>query len=396
MCGHTFLYSPPVRAIKRILEAGELGELHYISSSRVNLGPYRSDVSVVFDLGPHDFSILRYWLDSLPHTVSAMGRDVISTGVADFAFVNAIFEDGLVANMELSWLAPSKLRRTVLVGSEKMAVYEDNSPEPVRIYDSGIEYRDPETYGEYHLAYRTGDIVSPRVDTSEPIALELEDFVGAIRGEVDELPDSRDRGRRDPHGGGDRGLDGGRRARGARRGARRRARERSVELADGGSSPVAVQGGTDMSAGSARLGADGRFGSLDRDGVTRRLLALSDLVSIALAGAVTIIVAGGREHDAFGARRHLAGLARRLQALRSLRARHEADQPLEHRRPPVALPRRPRRDAPLLGADQGAAGGGAALRRGRSRSLRALSSWLPGCGPPCAPCCRASSGPSGC
>ena len=189
MCGHTFLYSPPVRAIKQILEAGELGELHYISSSRVNLGPYRSDVSVVFDLGPHDFSILRYWLDSLPQTVSAMGRDVISTGVADFAFVNATFEDGLVANMELSWLAPSKLRRTVLVGSEKMAVYEDNSPEPVRIYDSGIEYRDPETYGEYHLAYRTGDIVSPRVDTSEPIALELEDFVGAIRGEVDELPD---------------------------------------------------------------------------------------------------------------------------------------------------------------------------------------------------------------
>ena len=189
MCGHTFLYSPPVRLIKRLLDDGELGDLHYISSSRVNLGPYRSDVSVVFDLGPHDFSILLYWLDRVPRAMSAIGRDVISPGVADFAFVNAIFEDGLVANIELSWLAPSKLRRTVLVGSEKMLVYEDGLPEPVRLYDSGIDYRDPETYGEYHLAYRTGDIVSPRVEPAEPIALELQDFVAAVRGEGEPVAD---------------------------------------------------------------------------------------------------------------------------------------------------------------------------------------------------------------
>jgi predicted dehydrogenase len=187
MCGHTFLYSPPVRLVKELLSRGELGALHYISSSRVNLGPYRSDVSVVFDLGPHDFSILLYWLEALPETISVIGRDVISPGVPDFAFVNAIFGDGLVANVELSWLAPSKLRRTVLVGSEKMLVYEDGSAEPVRLYDSGIEYEDPETFGEYHLAYRTGDIVSPRVDTAEPIALELQDFVSATRGEAGAL-----------------------------------------------------------------------------------------------------------------------------------------------------------------------------------------------------------------
>jgi len=150
MCGHTFLYSPSVRLVNELLEREELGELHYISSSRVNLGPYRSDVSVISDLGPHDFSILLHWLGSSPEQVSAVGLDVISPGIQDVAFVHAAFSSGLIANVELSWLAPSKLRRTVLVGSEKMVVYEDGSAEPVRLYDSGIEYRDPETYGEYH------------------------------------------------------------------------------------------------------------------------------------------------------------------------------------------------------------------------------------------------------
>ena len=181
MCGHTFLYSPPVRRIKQILDSGELGDLHFISSSRVNLGPYRSDVSVIFDLGPHDVSILRYWLGQAPTRVSAVGRAVISPGVADVAFVDLSFPDGLLANVELSWLSPSKLRRTVISGSRKMLVYEDGSAEPVRIYDSGIEYRDPDTFGEYQLSYRTGDIVSLRVDVTEPIVAELEDFVAAVR-----------------------------------------------------------------------------------------------------------------------------------------------------------------------------------------------------------------------
>jgi predicted dehydrogenase len=187
-CGHTFVHSPAVKIVKDLLDDGVLGDLHYVSSSRVNLGPYRSDVSVIFDLGSHDFSILRYWLGEMPSTVSASGRDVISRGVCDFAFVNAIYDSGLVANLELSWLAPSKLRRTVLVGSERMVVYEDGSVEPVRIYDSGIEYRDPETYGEYHLAYRTGTITSPRVDSAEPIAAELDAFIRAVRGECDPRP----------------------------------------------------------------------------------------------------------------------------------------------------------------------------------------------------------------
>jgi predicted dehydrogenase len=180
MCGHTFLYSPPVRAIKQLLDEGALGDLFFISSSRVNLGLHQKDVSVVWDLGPHDFSILRYWLGESPGSISAVGRDSIVDGIPDIAFLNLQYDSGLVANLEMSWLAPSKLRRTVLVGSEKMVVYEDGTPEPVRIFDRGVVYKDPTTFGEYQLSYRTGDIVSPRVDTSEPIALQLQDFVDCV------------------------------------------------------------------------------------------------------------------------------------------------------------------------------------------------------------------------
>ena len=180
MCGHTFLYSPPVRVVKSLLEQGELGELYFVSSSRVNLGLHQSDVSVIWDLGPHDFSILRFWLGENPDEVSAMGRDSVLDGVADVAFVNLSFPSGVLANVEMSWLAPSKLRRTVLVGSHKMIVYEDGASEPVRIFDHGVELGDPESFGQYQLSYRTGDIVSPRVDTIEPLAAQLTDFLHAI------------------------------------------------------------------------------------------------------------------------------------------------------------------------------------------------------------------------
>ena len=181
MCGHTFTYSPPVRAVKKLLDSGELGDLYFISSSRVNLGLHQRDVSVLWDLGPHDFSILRYWLEERPETVAACGRDAVVEGIADVAFLSLRFGSGTLANIEMSWLAPSKLRRTVLVGSDKMVVYEDGAPEPVRVFDRGVVYRDPETFGEYHLSYRTGDIVSPHLDGSEPLAVEIDDFVEAVR-----------------------------------------------------------------------------------------------------------------------------------------------------------------------------------------------------------------------
>jgi predicted dehydrogenase len=181
MCGHTFVYSPPVRAIKQMLDDGHLGTIYFISSSRVNLGLHQRDVSVIWDLGPHDFSILLYWLNEMPTTVRAIGRDSIVKGIADVAFVSLTFASGIVANVELSWLAPSKLRRTVLVGSDRMVTYDDGTVEPVRVFDSGVVYRDPQTFGEYHLSYRSGDIVSPRVDSYEPLGLELGDFLQAVR-----------------------------------------------------------------------------------------------------------------------------------------------------------------------------------------------------------------------
>ena len=181
MCGHTFLYSPPVRAVKDLLRRDELGEVFFVSSSRVNLGLHQPDVSVIWDLGPHDFSILLYWLEEMPSTVRAIGRDSIVSGIPDVAFVTLTYESGIVANVELSWLAPSKLRRTVIVGSRKMVVYDDGSPEPVRVFDHGVVYKDPETFGEYKLSYRTGDILSPKIDAYEPIVEELRDFLGAIR-----------------------------------------------------------------------------------------------------------------------------------------------------------------------------------------------------------------------
>jgi predicted dehydrogenase len=181
MCGHTFLYSPPVRAVKRMIEAGTLGDIYFISSSRVNLGLHQRDVSVIWDLGPHDFSILLYWLSEVPTCVRAVGRDSIVRGIADVAFVTMSYASGIVANVELSWLAPSKLRRTVLVGSDRMVIYDDGAAEPVRLFDRGVVYRDPETFGEYHLSYRSGDVISPKIESYEPLGLELGDFVNAIR-----------------------------------------------------------------------------------------------------------------------------------------------------------------------------------------------------------------------
>ena len=184
MPGHTFLYSPPVRAIKELIDAGELGDIYFVSSSRVNLGLHQTDVSVVWDLGPHDFSILRYWLDELPAQVSAVSRACIIPGNPDVAFIALSYPSGTLVHSEVSWLAPSKLRRTAIVGSQKMVVYDDTSIEPVRIFDSGASLPDPGSFGEYQLSYRTGSIVSPQLAATEPLALELQNFAAAIlRGE---------------------------------------------------------------------------------------------------------------------------------------------------------------------------------------------------------------------
>ncbi len=181
MCGHTFLYSPAVRAIGDLIESDALGELHFVSASRVNLGVHQPDVSVIWDLGPHDFSMLLYWLGTRPTSIRAIGRDSVLPGIADVAFVTMEFSSGLIANLELSWLAPSKLRRTVIVGSAKMVVYEDGAAEALKIYDHGVDLKDPETFGEYHLSYRTGDVLSPRLPNVEPLMSEIDEFVRGVR-----------------------------------------------------------------------------------------------------------------------------------------------------------------------------------------------------------------------
>ena len=181
MPGHTFLYSPPVDTIRRLIADGELGEIFFISTSRVNLGLHQPDVSVAWDLGPHDFSILHYWLREAPQSVSAVSRGCIIPDTPDVMFVNLEFPSQTIAHVELSWLAPSKLRRTTIVGSEKMVVYDDTSNEPVRVFDSGVVLPDPETFGEYRLTYRTGDIVSPHIGAAEPLSLEMNDFCSSIR-----------------------------------------------------------------------------------------------------------------------------------------------------------------------------------------------------------------------
>ena len=154
MPGHTFLYSPPVVKVKELLTSHDLGDLYFGTSSRVNLGIHQSDVSVVKDLAPHDFSILLYWLGK-PEFVRAIGRAAIVPGTIDVVFVDLGFPGGALVHIELSWLAPTKLRRTVLVGSEKMVVYEDTSSEQVRIFDRGAELMEPQTFGEFQLSYRS-------------------------------------------------------------------------------------------------------------------------------------------------------------------------------------------------------------------------------------------------
>jgi predicted dehydrogenase len=181
MPGHTFLYSPPVNMIRELISSGELGDIYFISMSRVNLGLHQSDVSVAWDLGPHDFSILRYWLDETPSHVSAISRSCVFPTIPDVAFINLEYDRGAIAHVELSWLAPSKLRRTTIVGSSKMVVYDDSSGEPVRVFDSGVTLPDPQSFGEYQLSYRTGDIVSPAVRPLEPLQLEMADFCEAVR-----------------------------------------------------------------------------------------------------------------------------------------------------------------------------------------------------------------------
>jgi predicted dehydrogenase len=181
LVGHTFVFSPPVRKIKELIDSGMLGPIYYVETTRVNLGLFQKDVSVVWDLGPHDISILNYWFDEVPVHVTARGRSYLGEALEDVAFLTLEYPSGILAQLQISWLAPSKLRRTSIVGRQKMIVYDDLEPvEKVKIFDRGVD-RQPASFGEFQLTYRSGDILSPRLDTTEPLRIECEHFLECIR-----------------------------------------------------------------------------------------------------------------------------------------------------------------------------------------------------------------------
>jgi predicted dehydrogenase len=184
MPGHTFVYSPPVNKVRDLIHAGELGDVYFVTSSRMNLGLYQAG-GVISDLAPHDLSILLYWLGRPVTHVAVSGQSIFQEGVPETAFINVTFSGGTTANVQISWLAPRKMREMIVVGSRRMVRYEDtSSDESVRIYDRGLDVSTteaPATFGEYQLTYRSGDIVVPRIDAGEPLGLELADFAHAIR-----------------------------------------------------------------------------------------------------------------------------------------------------------------------------------------------------------------------
>jgi predicted dehydrogenase len=181
MPGHTFLYSPPVNKVRDLIGQGALGEVYFVTSSRMNLGKYQPD-GVICDLAPHDVSILLYLLDQPVTQVSASARSIFRADNPEVAFITLTFASGVTANVQISWLAPRKVREMVIVGSKRMVQYDDTAAdESVRVFDRGMEFKEPANFGEFQLSYRSGDIVVPRVEAAEPLSLELQDFAHAIR-----------------------------------------------------------------------------------------------------------------------------------------------------------------------------------------------------------------------
>ncbi|MGW4209308.1 Gfo/Idh/MocA family protein [Lentzea sp. NPDC004789] len=178
MVGHTFLFSPRVRWIVRRLNTTGIGKLHYLMSSRLNLGTHRDDASVLWDLAPHDVAIVLRLLGESPATVRANARSVINSGIPDVAFVDLTFPSGVIASLAVSWLAPRKVRNLVLVGDESMIVYDDtDQDEPVKVYDKGMALEPSPDFGADQLTYRYGDTVAPHIAVQEPIMEQITHFI---------------------------------------------------------------------------------------------------------------------------------------------------------------------------------------------------------------------------
>ncbi|MEW6717738.1 MAG: Gfo/Idh/MocA family oxidoreductase [Chloroflexota bacterium] len=190
MTGHVFLYNAAVRKVKEYIQSGEVGDLYYIYSQRLNLGHIREDVNALWNFAPHDFSILNYWLDSSPERVIARGYSYIQPAIEDVVFVTLDYPGNIGANVHISWLDPRKVRRMTVVGSQKMIVYDDTSADfKIVVYDKGF-VRQPhktmslgqyESFGEFQLLQRAGDVLIPKIDFVEPLRLECQHFAECIR-----------------------------------------------------------------------------------------------------------------------------------------------------------------------------------------------------------------------
>lgn len=181
MVGHTFLFSPAIRHIAGQIRAGETGPVHYITSSRLSLGLYRPDANVIWDLAPHDFSIVFSLLGENPTSAQTIARSQAVPGIPDVAFINLTFPSGAIAQVSVSWLAPHKVRNTTIVGETKMICFdESNVEEPVKIFDRGVVVEEGADFRSNQLTYRFGDTVSPVIDTKEPLALEVAHFLACV------------------------------------------------------------------------------------------------------------------------------------------------------------------------------------------------------------------------
>jgi predicted dehydrogenase len=189
MAGHTFLYNAAVRYVKQLLDDGEVGQIYYIYSQRLNLGQVRSDVNAWWNLAPHDVSILLYLMNGeLPVSVTAHGVDYIQPDVEDVVFATLTWANRVTAHIQVSWLDPCKTRRMTLVGSRKMVVYDDVSDDKIAVLDKGVdrvpkigERMDYDLFNNYQLLHRMGDVWLPRIDFKEPLKVEAAHFLESVR-----------------------------------------------------------------------------------------------------------------------------------------------------------------------------------------------------------------------
>ena len=179
---HTFLFTAAVMKIKEIVDSGEIGDMTYFDSVRVNLGLFQHDVDVIWDLAPHDLSILFYITDERPTAVTANGVDHLDNGLVDVAYLTLHYNNNMIANFHVNWLSPVKVRKILIGGTKKMIVYDDMEPsEKIKIYDKGINVTEPEEIHQLLVKYRSGDMLAPNISPTEALKLEVSDFIEQVK-----------------------------------------------------------------------------------------------------------------------------------------------------------------------------------------------------------------------